>query len=230
VDDALMTKTTLKLSIAHQVPGRVRMKIPSGKGNPQLLQEISETFATIPGIERVTVNPLTGSVVLHYDVDRQHEFHGRLLDHAPDALPVTEIDILANRIQQEAEYLARKSDSARAVVELCRKLDREIRLATGNTVDLTILFALAVVGVTVFELGATAATPVWLTLAIFLANHVIELQTHAHHAVPASSPSPVKHTHGLVSQMSAGEQSEPPRRSRRSRSNKRPLPAAGQPS
>ncbi len=73
-----MAKAKLKLSIAHQVPGRVRMKIPSAKGNPELLQQISETFAVIPGIEHVTANPLTGSVVLHYDVDRHHEFHGRL--------------------------------------------------------------------------------------------------------------------------------------------------------
>jgi hypothetical protein len=53
-----MAKAKLKLSIAHQVPGRVR-------------------------IEHVTANPLTGSVVLHYDVDRHHEFHGRLRPGAP---------------------------------------------------------------------------------------------------------------------------------------------------
>lgn len=43
-----MSKPKLKLSIAHQVPGRVRMKIPSAKGNTELLQQISETFAVIP--------------------------------------------------------------------------------------------------------------------------------------------------------------------------------------
>jgi hypothetical protein len=32
--------TSLKFNIAHQVPGRVRMKIPSAKGNPELLQQI----------------------------------------------------------------------------------------------------------------------------------------------------------------------------------------------
>ena len=53
--------TKLNLHIAHQVPGRVRMKIPSAKGNPELLKQISETFAVIPGIERITVNPTTGS-------------------------------------------------------------------------------------------------------------------------------------------------------------------------
>ena len=31
--------TNVKLQVAHQVPGRVRMKIPSAKGNPELLEE-----------------------------------------------------------------------------------------------------------------------------------------------------------------------------------------------
>src|SRR5262249_418893 len=74
-----MTKMNLK--IEHQMPGRVRMKIPAGKGNPELLQKISETFAAIPGIEEVTVNPATGSVVLHYDTDRHDEFHGHFQGH-----------------------------------------------------------------------------------------------------------------------------------------------------
>jgi hypothetical protein len=36
--------TKMNLQIAHQVPGRVRMKIPAGKGNPELLKQISEVF------------------------------------------------------------------------------------------------------------------------------------------------------------------------------------------
>jgi hypothetical protein len=178
-----MAKPKLKLSVAHQVPGRVRMKIPSAKGNTELLRQISETFAVIPGIEEVTVNPLTGSVVLHYDVDRHDEFHGRLGHHAPGFPPPTEIDQLADKIEREAEFLARNSDTARAVVDFCKKLDREIKVATNNSFDLKIAFAVAVIGVTVFELGATAATPVWLTLAIFAVNHFIEM-----HAPPGAAP------------------------------------------
>ena len=37
------------------------MKFPAGKGNPELLKQISEVFGVIPGIEEVTVNPTTGS-------------------------------------------------------------------------------------------------------------------------------------------------------------------------
>jgi hypothetical protein len=190
-----MAKPKLKLSIAHQVPGRVRMKIPSAKGNTELLQQISETFAVIPGIEQVTVNPLTGSVVLHYDIERHDEFHGRFRDHhahMPGAPPPTQIDEFANKIEEEAEFLARNSESARAVVDFCKKLDHEIKKATGNSVDLKIVFAIAIIGVTVFEIGATAATPVWVTLAIFAVNHFIEMHTPGMPNAPAMAPVVIK--------------------------------------
>jgi hypothetical protein len=190
--------TKLNLRIAHQVPGRVRMKIPSAKGNPELLKQISETFAAIPGIERITVNPTTGSVVLHYDADQHDEFHGGFQHHYRHAVPEgfrppqTDIDEFAHKIEQEAEFLARNSESARAVVDFCRKLDQQIKLATDNTIDLKIVLCVGLIGVTVFEIGASAATPVWVTLTLFALNHFIEMHTPHAHAVPAAAPILVK--------------------------------------
>jgi hypothetical protein len=180
--------TKMKFNIAHQVPGRVRMKIPAAKGNPELLRQIGETFAAIPGIERITCNPATGSVVMHYDVDRHDEFHGRMNQAIPQA-PATELDSIANKIEQEAEFLAKHSESARAVVDFFKKLDGEIRVATGNTVDLKIALALGIIGFTVFEVGTAAATPVWVTLSLFVLNHVIEM--HASHASGGLVAAPV---------------------------------------
>jgi Heavy metal associated domain 2 len=198
-----MTKTKMNLRIEHQVPGRVRMKIPAGKGNPELLKQISEMFGVIPGIEEISVNPTTGSVVLHYDTDRHDEFHGSLQQHAaahgmtngsgPHGAD-TELDKLANSIEAEAEFLASHSHSARAVVDFVKKCDREIKLATNNSVDLKIIFAAAIITFTVFEVGATAATPVWVTLAIFTVNHFIEMHERQLHkeAVAARHLAPVR--------------------------------------
>jgi hypothetical protein len=86
------------------------------------LKQIADMFAAILGIERITVNPATGSVVICYDVDQHHEFHGHLQDHPQlegsyCSSPPTEIDVLATEIEQEAEFLARHSDTARAIVD-----------------------------------------------------------------------------------------------------------------
>jgi hypothetical protein len=187
------TKTKMNLQIAHQVPGRVRMKIPAGKGNAELLKQIGEVFGAIPGIEEVEVNPVTGSVVLRYDTDRHDEFHGtfnkQYAAHSDNgasngASPGqnggkrgadTDLDKLTGSIEAEAEFLASHSHSARVIVDFVKKVDREIKIATGNSVDLKILFAVGMIGFTVLEIGATAATPVWVTLAIFSVNHFIEL-------------------------------------------------------
>lgn len=183
--------TKLKINVAHQVPGRVRMKIPEGKGNLKLLQQTAESFAAIPGIERITVNPATGSVVMHYDVDQHHEFHDHFQRHvSPEhCAPTTELDEFAHRIEQEAEFLARHSDSARFVVDFFKKFDRDLRVATNNSVDLKIALALGLIGFTLFEVGATAATPVWVTLTLFTLNHVVEM--HARQ-VPVGAPVVVK--------------------------------------
>lgn len=184
--------TKLKFNIAHQVPGRVRMRIPAGKGNLELLQQTADTFAAIPGVERITINPATGSLVMHYDVDHHNEFYGHFQRHASTGrgAPSTELDDLAQRIEQEAEFLARHSESARAIVDFFKKCDRDLRLATNNSVDLKIALALGLIGFTLFEVGATAATPVWVTLTLFTLNHVVEM--HAKQVPVGATPVIVK--------------------------------------
>jgi hypothetical protein len=177
----------VKLQIAHQVPGRVRMKIPSAKGNAAMLEEIQKTFSAIPGIEQVVINPETGSVVLRYDADQHDDFHAGFTHcfnehHAGDAQPhhrppTNEIDALARKIEDEAEFLAEHSDAARAVVDFCRHCDREIKVVTGNMMDLKMVLAVGLVGYMIFEVGAAAATPVWVTLTLFGLNHFVEMQS-----------------------------------------------------
>jgi|SRR5262249_37119345 len=187
--------TKLKFDVAHQVPGRVRMKVSSAKGNPEMLRQIAETFAAIPGIEEITLNPQTGSVVLHYDTDQHDQFHDHFHRHHAHRMsgykpPGTELDELASKIEQEAEFLARNSEGARAVVDFFKKFDREVRAATDNNIDLKVLLALGIIGFTVLEVGATAATPVWVTLSLFTVNHVIEM--HAAHAEEERASAPIR--------------------------------------
>ena len=204
-------KTKMNLQIAHQVPGRVRMKIPAGKNNPELLKQIGEVFGAIPGIEEIEVNPTTGSVVLRYDTDRHDEFHGTFNKHyaahgATDNGTAsgsrgaqngalhgadTDLDKLTGSIEAEAEFLASHSHSARAVVDFVKKVDREIKLVTSNTIDLKIVLAVGIIGVTVLEVGATAATPVWVTLAIFTLNHFLEMHPQAANRGPQLAPAQV---------------------------------------
>ena len=168
--------TKMKVQVAHQIPGRIRLKVPDVKKSPELVEQIRQMFTVIPGIEEVTVNPTTGSVVLHYDTDRHDDFHGHLQHHTGghDTPPTNEIDALASKIEQEAEYLAEHSHTARVIVDYFKSADNHIKLATNNVVDLKIVLALGIAGFTIFEVGASAATPVWVTISIFALNHMIQ--------------------------------------------------------
>ena len=186
-----------KLEIAHQIPGRIRMKVPSAKGNPEQLDGYKAILGAIPGIESIETNPETGSIVLRYDPNAHDAFHANFGRHVNEhhgqhhRPPTNEIDALANTIEREAEYLAEHSEVARAFVEMCRHADRSIKVHSHNMLDLKMLLAIGVIGITVFEVGAAAATPVWVTLALFGLNHFIEMQEEAaEERATARAPAP----------------------------------------
>jgi len=184
-----------KMRIEHKTLGRVRMKFPSAKGDEEQLQGIAKTFGVIPGVERVTVNPDTGSVVLHYDHKRHADFNRHFEHHCCEHMatpPKTELDDLAEKIETEAEFLAEHSHSAKALLHVCKHFDHQIKRSTNNMLDLKIGLAGGLIAVTLLEVGAMAATPIWLTLGVFSLNHFLELQQRhqlVEHLQQKSAPS-----------------------------------------
>ena len=51
----------------HDVPGRLRVKIPQAKGRPDTAQEIEKLLRAIEGIDSTASNTTTGSVVINYN-------------------------------------------------------------------------------------------------------------------------------------------------------------------
>jgi hypothetical protein len=168
--------------IEHKVRGRIRMKIPHAKANPDILEVYRQAFLSIPGVQTINTKPDTGSIVIHYDPNREPEFERQFQQRSNEELVMTarpddEVHRLASEIEAEAEYLAAHSRLARTTVDFCKALDRELKLATGNNIDLKIVLAVGLAGYTFLEIGGTAATPMWVTLALFSLNHFVELHT-----------------------------------------------------
>ena len=185
------------VQIAHQMPGRVRFKIPIARDNPELLEQIREAFADMPGLKQSRVKPDAGSIVLIYDPNETAKFEAQLMQSwagvAPlmprrhskrRGLPGDEFAKVTRKIEAEAELLAGHSQSARAIVDFFKDADREIKILTNNMIDLKIVLALALAVATFAGIGATAATPMWITLALFALNHFIEMQAPTAPAVP----------------------------------------------
>ena len=188
-----------KAKVEHSVPGRIRMKIPTAVEDPAVLEHYQHLFAKLPGVSDIKINPLTGSVVVHYDARRQAEFEQHFdtccEDHAHHAVehngcrPGDEIGETWQQIEAEAEFLAGHSQLAKTAVDFCKGLDNQIKLATDNNIDLKIVIAAGLTAYTFLEIGAHAATPMWVTLGIFSLNHFAELQV-ANHRQPAAAPLP----------------------------------------
>jgi len=183
------SKRKHKARIEHKTPGRIRMKIPSAKSNPEVLDVFVNAFSAVPGITKVNPKRETGSIVIHYDPKREAEFesHFHHCWHQHDmgagggagagaARPGDEIEEIAKKIEAEAEFLAERSELVRATVDLFKGLDYQIKAVSGNTIDLKIVLVGGLAVATFVEIGAEAATPMWVTLALFAVNHFIEMK------------------------------------------------------
>jgi copper chaperone CopZ len=53
----------------HNVPGRMRVKIPVLRNNKSKVLEIQETLSLLEGVEEISANTVTGSIVVNYDPD-----------------------------------------------------------------------------------------------------------------------------------------------------------------
>lgn len=54
-------------SYVHALNGRLRIKIPELKGNPLRAQEIENQFNLMTGMQQVSANQVTGSLLFIYD-------------------------------------------------------------------------------------------------------------------------------------------------------------------
>ena len=55
---------TVEARIVHRMPGRLRIRVPSKRGDAGYFRAVKEALSAVEGVERVEVAPLTGSVLL----------------------------------------------------------------------------------------------------------------------------------------------------------------------
>jgi len=57
--------------LSHQSPGRLRLRIPSKKGDELFFQSLKDQLSSLSGVERIDVNPATGSILLIHSIDAE---------------------------------------------------------------------------------------------------------------------------------------------------------------
>jgi len=193
--------------IAHHTKGRLRIRVPSAKGDPAALEQIRNALSPVRGVHEVIVNQAIGTITVHYDPDAHVDFHSHLsntegshhehLHIPPPPPPVSEVDEAMEMLNKEAEFLSSHSHSAKVLFDMLRKFDAGLKKATDNNVDLKVLAPLGLAVYAFLELGFEAATPVWLTLGVFSFNHFVTLHTQTPTTYPAPESHPHRPTHPL---------------------------------
>jgi hypothetical protein len=166
------------------MPGRIRLKLDGSSRKAHELEDLKRTIASMPGVDRVEANLASGSLVIHYDPKLYGRFHHQLKEHG-DSTGTFHLDVpdigegadLIKSVEEEADFLAEHSETARVMVNGFRSLDRAIRRATDNTVDLKVLLPLGLAVYSFVEIGLEAATPLWITLGIFSFNSFVQLHS-----------------------------------------------------
>lgn len=171
-------------AVVHHIPGRLRIRLPRENRKPQLLRELRQFVEGLGGVSQVDINPVTGSILVRYHPESHAQMRSLLqrAEAEPDFYPppeLTDADELADKIEREAEFLASHSEVALEVVNAMKTLNRQIREATGNAVDLKVLLPAGLAVWAFLKAGADVATPLWVTLAIFSFNSFVSL----HHPI-----------------------------------------------
>ena len=120
--------------VAHAVDGRVRLKFPGAKRDPALLDQLKTTISEIPGVDVVDVKASSGSLVIYYDPEHhpgvaallhcltQIEPAPMMVKSPPVQPPPNRADELTRNIENEAEFRAEHSATAKTVVGAVKQL------------------------------------------------------------------------------------------------------------
>jgi hypothetical protein len=176
-----------RAQVVHHVPGRMRFKVLSAKGNHPLLGQICESASRLAGVRRVDVSPITGSVVIEYRAADPSAFISRMKEFSESSgllsfvLPeFGEAERAVATTEAGTESLTKHSEMYRSILDLLTGLNLEVKRATNNAVDLKLLVPLGLAAYSLFFVNTKESSPLWVTLLVFSIHTFVSL----HQAVP----------------------------------------------
>ncbi|MCL4477013.1 MAG: hypothetical protein M1508_12435 [Nitrospirae bacterium] len=144
--------------ISHQTRGRLRIKIPSKRGDGEYLNSLKERFSGLEGIKCLEVNPLTGSALIIHNVNG-----GRIAEYAR-----------ANNLFTLKGLDSYPAGLQRRLSGTFNDLNVHLKGLTGGEVDIGGIAFLALLGAGIYQIGKGNITALpwyaafWYALNIFL--------------------------------------------------------------
>lgn len=163
--------------VVHRLPGRIRLKTPAAKGDHAFFARLRGGISALDGVHAVEANPVTGSVVVHYDKN-DRAIEERLEQAFQDentllsmVLPqMQDVERITRFVESDVAILAKRSRIGAALMHAIKAFNLHIKRASGNTVDLQLLLPLAFAGSSLYFAGGKRDPLLWIML-LYISFH-----------------------------------------------------------
>lgn len=134
--------------ITHEIPGRMRMRIVSRRGDQEFFAALKDRLAALDGIEAVETNSLTGSILLFHHMEKE----------ALATFAAEKGLFVVHSACAQADPLSEK------VVRSFQQIDRYLTSSTDGELDLPSLAFLALLSMGAYEIfRGNFMAPAWYT-------------------------------------------------------------------
>jgi hypothetical protein len=150
--------------ISHMIPRRLRIKIPSKKGDMYFFGDMYKQLAACEGIERVEVNSLTGSILLIHTVDA-----GKIAEFSQHNNLFT---IKDTKLYGKQTYISQK------ISEKFQDINHKVIVSTKGFANIPDLMVLTLIGLSIFQISqGNFIAPAWYTALWYAMNIFLKAQT-----------------------------------------------------
>jgi hypothetical protein len=147
--------------ISHITSGRLRLRIPSKKADQAYFFSLREHLSSLPGVQAVVVNPVTGSILIRHTYDPKDM----------DLKPVAEYTEASGLFKLQIPEQTERVSIAEQVAGSMEGLNAQLKEWTNDAIDFQSLAFLGLVGVSLFQAGKglvmiPAITALWYASSI----------------------------------------------------------------
>lgn len=149
--------------LSHAIPGRLRVKIPSKKGDSRYFDDVCTQMSGYEGIEKVAVNALTASI---------------LVIHAVDSKKIAAYAERNNLFRMEdVKPFEKQTYISRKVSETFKDVNSRVIVSTKGFANVPDLVLLALVGLSAIQISRGNFTaPAWYTALWYALNIFLKAQ------------------------------------------------------
>lgn len=155
--------------VLHHVPGRMRLRVPSAKGDANKLDQLRRVLMPLNGVRRVTANASIATMTIDYAPALFAEFPRLLTQYG------TERDLLTVGGAFTVNVRSPESMTDKSIERFADNVNRKFQTLTGGAVNLKEVFPFSIILYAVLFVDKAVNASQWLSWVQFAFSSYMEL-------------------------------------------------------